>query len=48
MEYANKIGVPYLIIIGEEEAASNQYSIKDMISGEQLKLTTDEIIKKLK
>ncbi len=48
MEYANKIGVPYIIIIGEEETASSQYSIKNMTSGEQLKLTTDEIIKKLK
>lgn len=48
MEYANKIGVPYIIIIGEEEVANNKYALKDMASGEQLKLTTDEIIEKLR
>ena len=47
MEYANKIGVPYIIIIGEEEVANNKYALKDMASGEQLKLTTDEIIEKI-
>ena len=38
MEYANKIGVPYLIIIGEEEAKTKLYSLKDMASGEQKSL----------
>ena len=47
MEYANKIGVPYLIIIGEEEAQSGQFSVKNMTSGEQSKLSTDDIIKQL-
>jgi len=44
MEYANKIGVPYLIIIGEEEAASGQFAVKNMITGEQIKMTVEEII----
>ena len=47
MEYANKIGVPYLVIIGEEEAQSGQFAVKNMISGEQSKLSTDDIIKQL-
>ncbi len=47
MEYANKIGVPYLVIIGEEEIATEQYSVKDMITGEQFKLSADDLIKKL-
>ena len=38
MEYANKIGVPYLVIIGEEEAKTKLYSLKDMVSGEQKSL----------
>lgn len=38
MEYANKIGVPYLVIIGEEEAKTKLYSLKDMASGEQKSL----------
>ncbi len=48
MEYANKIGVPYLLIIGEEEAQSGLYSVKDMNSGEQNKLALAELVAKLK
>ena len=48
MEYANKIGVPYLIIIGEEEVASGQFSVKDMTTGEQFKLSANQIADKLK
>lgn len=48
MEYANKIGVPYLVIIGEEEAQSKLYAVKDMTTGEQTKLTTPELIEMLK
>lgn len=47
MEYANKIGVPYLIIIGEEEMQSGLFTIKNMTSGEQSKLSQADIIKHL-
>ncbi len=47
MEYANKIGVPYLVIIGEEEVNTGVYALKDMTTGEQTKLTTTELIEKL-
>lgn len=47
MEYANKIGVPYLIIIGEEEMQSGLFTVKNMTSGEQSKLSQAEIIKQL-
>lgn len=47
MEYANKIGVPYLIIIGEDEVANQKYTLKDMATGEQLKLSIDNLIEKL-
>ena len=48
MEYANKIGVPYLVIIGEEEAQRKLYSVKNMTSGEQSKLGIAELIEMLK
>lgn len=48
MEYANKIGVPYLIIIGEDEANSGEYSLKDMATGEQFKLNAAALSEKLK
>lgn len=48
MEYANKIGVPYLVIIGEEEAKTGLFACKDMITGEQKALNLDELIETLK
>ena len=48
MEYANKIGVPYLVIIGEEEAQSKLYAVKNMTTGEQSKLSVAELIETLK
>ena len=48
MEYANKIGVPYLVIIGEEEAQSKLYAVKNMVTGEQSKLAVPELIEMLK
>ncbi|MEL7119316.1 MAG: histidine--tRNA ligase [Bacteroidota bacterium] len=47
MKYANARGVKYVVIIGSDEMSSGQLSFKDMESGEQQKLTLDEIINKL-
>ena len=46
--YANKLNVPYAIVIGEDEVKNNIYTLKDMISGEQEQLTLDKIIEKIK
>ena len=35
MNYADKIGVPYVAFLGEDEIASGVVSIKDMVSGAQ-------------
>lgn len=35
MEYANRRGIPYVVIIGETELASQTANVKDMHSGEQ-------------
>jgi len=43
--YADKIGVPYVVFIGEDEIANGVLSVKNMISGEQVKLTPDEAAK---
>lgn len=48
MKYANDIGVPYVVIIGDEEMNSGQLGIKNMIEGEQHKLSLSEIIDTLK
>ncbi len=45
--YANNLEIPYVIVIGEEEVEKNMYTLKDMLSGEQEMLTSEEIISKL-
>ena len=42
MTYADRIGVPYAIFLGEDEIAQGKCSVKDMRSGEQQLLTAEE------
>ena len=46
MKYANKINAKYVILIGEDEIKENVISLKDMVTGEQEKLTIKELINK--
>jgi len=39
MAYANKLGVPFAVLLGEDEIAENVCSVKNMITGEQVKLS---------
>ncbi len=48
MKYTNQRGIKYVCIIGEQELESNILSLKNMESGNQEKLSLDEIIIKLK
>ncbi len=42
MAYADKIGVPFAVLMGEDEIRESVLSVKDMRSGEQQKLTPAE------
>ena len=42
MAYANKLGVPFAVLLGEDEIALGKCSVKDMASGEQRLLTPGE------
>ena len=44
MEYANKRGIPFVVIAGEDEITNNCVSVKDMIKGEQNTISKDEIL----
>lgn len=44
MKYADKWHIPYVIIIGEEERMTGLLTLKDMKTGEQKKLSINEII----
>ncbi|RKF41037.1 histidine--tRNA ligase [Sphingobacterium siyangense] len=48
MGYADGKGIPYVLLVGDEEATSGQLSLKDMESGEQVKVTESELIQKLR
>lgn len=39
MSYADKLGIPYVILIGEDEMAENVVAVKNMQSGNQEKLS---------
>ena len=42
MNYADKLGVPYVVFLGEDEIAEGVLSVKDMRSGEQQKFSAAE------
>lgn len=46
--YADKLNIPYTIVIGEEEAKNEVYSLRDMKTGEQESLSMDEVLNRLK
>ena len=39
MAYANKLEVPFAVLLGEDEIAEGMCSVKNMKTGEQVKLT---------
>lgn len=47
-KYAGRRGIPYVIVIGEEESAKQQINLKDMQTGEQQTLTIDDAIRQIK
>lgn len=48
LNYANKLGIPYVILIGSEEIESGMLTLKDMNKGEQFKLNIDNVINMIK
>jgi histidyl-tRNA synthetase len=48
LDFANKKMIPYTIVIGSDEVNSGSLAFKDMGTGEQVKLTSDQIIQKIK
>ena len=48
MQYASRLGVNYVVILGEDEVKNNVYALKDMYKGEQVIVSYDELLKILK
>ena len=47
MEYANRRGIPYVVIIGSDELQRSAATLKDMRSGEQREVGFDELVELL-
>lgn len=47
MNYADKIGVPYVVFLGEDEIRDGVVACKDMKSGEQTKLGFEETLQRV-
>jgi len=45
MSYADSKQIPYVLLVGDEEVASGQWSLKNMESGEQQKVTLENLLK---
>lgn len=48
MTYADRNGIPYVILAGENEIDAGVLTLKNMVTGEQEQLAPDKIINKLK
>ena len=42
MSYADKLGVPFVLILGEDEIAQGKVTLKDMATGQQQTLSLEE------
>lgn len=47
MQYADKNLIPFVLVAGEGEMREGLFSLKDMKSGEQLKLTSQQVLEKM-
>lgn len=47
-KYADKLAIPYVIVIGEDEIANNNVTLKNMQTGEQETLKIEDVIGKIK
>jgi histidyl-tRNA synthetase len=48
MRSANKSGARYTLVVGPDEVAAGRYNLKEMKSGEEEKLSLDDILTRLK
>lgn len=48
LKYANRLGIPYVCILGEDEEKEEQATLKNMETGEQQTLSINDLITKLK
>ncbi len=48
LKYADKLKIPYVLLVGEEELNTKKFTLKNMETGEQIKDSLEKIIQKIK
>ncbi len=48
LEYANSLGIPFVLFVGKKELQEGKLKLRDMKSGKEEMMKADDIIKKLK
>ncbi len=48
LDYANKLEIPYVLFIGQQELSNNKLTLRNMNTGEEFKLPVEKVIEKLK
>jgi len=46
--YADKLNIPYVIVVGKDESENNTYSFRNMKTGEQKNISIEEVLECLK
>jgi len=47
LDFANSLGIPYVIFVGEDELKSRKLKLRDMKSGKEEALSVKELIERL-
>ena len=47
MSYADKLGIPYAVLLGEDELREGKCSVKDLATGEQVTVTPEEAARRI-
>jgi len=47
MSYADKLGIPFVVFLGEDEIAQGKVTVKDMVTGEQEMITAREAAERI-
>ena len=47
-KFAEKKGIQFAVLVGEEEIKQNQFKVKDLLSGVQETVSLEELVEKLK
>jgi histidyl-tRNA synthetase len=48
IKYADSYGIPYVLLVGEDEIKSKKFSLKNLKTGKEKKLTLKQVIKEVK